>query len=308
MSILSAEDFIVSRFSGSELQSLAPNLRLSLPSLVSGAYRGALKVHEYGMTVLKRRAEEDFGGHEYKEDSSPVTGLDHYVSGQAVKDLPGFLPGPVLTEENIQDFGVDSDSLRSGRWIVDPIDGTRGILRSQELPLEKSGWGLSAAYVVDDVAFVGIISVPRLEATYFAVRGCGSYRIGGRTDPAAPEPVVIPERSLKAKRAAVSSSFSPEEWEKTVQLYKANGFEEHNLVKVSSLVKFVFLLTGEVDAAGAWRGVSSWDLAGAAPVISEAGGVLFDLSSRKSITFPPGKELEKIKGYVAVGPGLDFKL
>ncbi len=309
---MNPQDFLANIRSRCHLDNLDesfPELTITPEELILGAHAAVVKVAEYGAAVLERRLNGDFGGVSIKDDKSPVTGLDLYVSERAAKDLCLILPGPVITEENINQLRLDSSVLARGRWILDPIDGTKGILKSQDLSIEEAGWGISAAYVVGDTPVLGIIGIPRMGKVFFGIAGHGAYEYEVPTGNFSNEPISTPLNPDRPKRAAIASTFSETEWARTLALYEKNGFEESDLKSVSSIVKFALFAKGEFDAAGAPRSISSWDLAAAVIFVRELGGELYDLETARPIKLVPGDELRKLTaGYIAVRRGLTFNL
>ena len=283
-----------------------PAMEVTTDEILVGAKQLVLKIAEYGSVVLERRNRDDFGGTYTKADKSPVTGLDLYVSERAESDLPVILPGPVLTEENIADVLSESSDPAVVRWIVDPIDGTKGLKRSQSLPLERSGWGISAGYVVGDVPVVGALGIPRMGRVFVGIIGHGSYEYDMNTQEFNPEPLLsVPEPS-RGRLAAVPSSYRGTQWKRTLELFRLNGFEESDLRHVSSVVKLAQLVQGKYDAAGGVRGISTWDLAGGIPFVRAAGGEVYDVDTGRPILLTPGKEKQELSGYIAVRQGQGF--
>src|SRR5207253_8253867 len=78
------------------------------------------------------------------------------------------------------DHGIlaeESGAQRPGaaaRWIVDPLDGTRGFTRGQPF------WGPAIALEHGGAVVAGAIGLPALGELYWAGRGQGAYRDGVR--------------------------------------------------------------------------------------------------------------------------------
>ena len=286
------------------LPAIEPDIEL----LISGTEQAVKKIGELGKEVWDRRSKEDFGGKHTKDDDSPVTGLDLFVSEEAEKHFPLFIPGPVLTEENIKDLDIAPEVLRAGRWLVDPIDGTKGLLQPPALPIEKAGWGISAAYVIEDRPVVGIIGIPRTGMVYFAIEGCGCYSYNAHTKSFNLEPFSS-RTSVTTKEShtvGISSSFSDEQWAKTVELYESNGYEKDQLDKVSSVVKYAQMLEGKLDVIGAWREIHGWDIAAAVTLVRESGREFIDLETKAPVRLIPGEEDKAYQGVLALPTNLPF--
>ena len=100
--------------------------------------------------ALARLAAEKPLGVVEKDDSSPVTAVDHAVDAFLRRELSRLLPGSGWLSEETLD-----DPTRLGRalvWIVDPIDGTRQLVRgipevAISVGLVSSGRVVAAAVV-----------------------------------------------------------------------------------------------------------------------------------------------------------------
>src|SRR5256885_11706150 len=102
-----------------------------------------------------------------KPDRTPVTAADRDAEAAILEVIRLAFPGhAILAEESGARPGV------GGRWIVDPLDGTRGFARG------GSFWGPLIGLEVDGEIVAGAAALPALGETYFAGRGLGAYRDG----------------------------------------------------------------------------------------------------------------------------------
>lgn len=107
---------------------------------------------------------------ETKADDSPVTAADRESEAAIISVITGAFPThSVLGEES---------GAREGdpnvRWIVDPIDGTRGFTRGGKF------WGALVGLEVDGDVVVGAMGLPALGDTYWAAKGMGAFKNGER--------------------------------------------------------------------------------------------------------------------------------
>ena len=154
------------------------------------------------------------------------------------------------------------------RWIVDPLDGTRGFGRG------GSFWGPLVALEHRGEIVVGAMALPALGETYWAARGMGSFRDGVRlrvSEVDRLDEATLSLGELRALRrpphgAAVGSLID------AVASSRCYG----------DLAGCVMLLSGRADA---WleAGVRLWDLAAPKILVEEAGGVLTDFDGSPSI-------------------------
>jgi histidinol-phosphatase len=102
---------------------------------------------------------------ETKPDLTPVTEADKAVE-RAVRDrIASERPGDVVVGEEYGEGPGDSER----RWIIDPIDGTKGYVR--RLPV----WATLLALEVGGELTVGAVSAPALGRRWWAARGHGAH-------------------------------------------------------------------------------------------------------------------------------------
>jgi len=106
---------------------------------------------------------------EKKHDHSPVTEADKEAEQCIRQHLAGH-----LCPEFIDILGEEHGFVGTGtrfRWVIDPIDGTRGFVRG--IPL------FGTIVALEDTqaqrALVGVIHLPVLKVTYSAARGLGAW-------------------------------------------------------------------------------------------------------------------------------------
>ena len=102
---------------------------------------------------------------ELKPDRTPVTAADREAEAAIVAVIQARFPGhAILGEESGAHAGSEA------RWIVDPIDGTRGFTRG------GSFWGPLVAFEVEGEVLAGAMAMPALGDVYWAARGLGAWR------------------------------------------------------------------------------------------------------------------------------------
>ncbi|HEX3759357.1 MAG TPA: inositol monophosphatase family protein [Kofleriaceae bacterium] len=186
---------------------------------------------------------------ETKPDLSPVTAADRAAEDEIVGVIRAAFPDHAI-------LGEEGGARGSGaaRWIVDPIDGTRGFARGGIM------WGPMVALEVDGELVVGALALPALGQTYWAARGGGAWRDGARLAVSAIADLadatlslgelrrLAPQRGIQAMIARVASS-------------RCYG----------DLAGCALVLDGRAEA---WieGGVQPWDVAAPAILIREAGG------------------------------------
>jgi histidinol-phosphatase len=202
---------------------------------------------------------------ELKPDRSPVTVADREAEAAIVEVIRERFPDhAILGEES----GAHAGS--GARWIVDPVDGTRGFTRG------GSFWGPLVAYEVDGEVLAGAMGMPALGESYWAARGLGAWRQVG---------VGAPERLRVSGIAAWDEAtlslgelkflLAPERREQvnrlTVTAAQARGYGD--------LAGCAMVLTGRAEAF-IEAGVQVWDIAPLKILIEEAGGRFTDLDGK----------------------------
>lgn len=165
-------------------------------------------------------------------------------------------------------------------WVVDPIDGTRDLIRG------RGGWAVCAALVEDGRPVLGVIEAPVRGQRYVAVRGSGA------TLNRQPLRVLPPGPSLRipADPQAVASPIWGEGW-------LAEAVEKPNSVAL----RLAKIADGSADAFLDARTTNEWDVAAASLLLAEAGAVVTDRAGRP-LAF--NRSQPTIDGLVAAGPEL----
>ena len=107
---------------------------------------------------------------EVKPDRTPVTQADRDAEAAILAVVREAFPDHAFLGE---ETGAHSGSARS-RWIVDPIDGTKGFTRGRHF------WGPLVALEHDGAVVAGAMALPALGEVYWAARGLGAWlSLGG---------------------------------------------------------------------------------------------------------------------------------
>jgi histidinol phosphatase-like enzyme (inositol monophosphatase family) len=137
--------------------SRATHLRVAL----AAAHRaGAIAMRAFGTRLTI----------ETKADATPVTVIDRACEEAMRKTITRAFPTDGFLGEEYGSTNPGADI----RWIIDPIDGTKGYLRG--LPF----WGCMIAREVRGRLDVGVVHMPALRQTLWATRGGGAFLDGRR--------------------------------------------------------------------------------------------------------------------------------
>jgi histidinol-phosphatase len=196
---------------------------------------------------------------ETKPDLTPVTEADRAAEAAMRDHLARVRPGDAVVGEEL---GVTGAGPR--RWVLDPIDGTKGYARG--IPV----WATLVALELDGAPTVGVVSAPALGSRWWAARGLGAFRDG------TPISVSRVARIEDAHLAydSVSAFESVGRAERFLDLarrcWRSRGFGD--------FWSHVMVADGSIDIAIEVGGLRVWDLAAPMVVVQEAGGTFTDLA------------------------------
>ncbi len=204
-----------------------------------------------------------------KPDMTPVSDADMAVEREVRQRLSEVRPEDVVVGE---EYGGGEEVASRRRWIIDPIDGTKGYVRG--LPV----WGTLLALEEDGELTVGVASAPALGRRWWAARGQGAYVSDGLSS----EPRRIHVSGIGELADAHMSFGDFEGWEEIGRLdamlelcrkcWRVRGMGDF----------FSYMLVAEGAAEIALDPiVSLWDMAAQQVIIEEAGGCQTDLSGAR---------------------------
>jgi myo-inositol-1(or 4)-monophosphatase len=191
----------------------------------------------------------------WKADDSMVTEADVAIQSWLEDEIAGAFPSDgILGEE-----GLTKNRLRPGAqyvWVVDPVDGTNNFGRG--IP----GFAISVGVLRDGLPFAGAVYDPVSSQLFTACVGHGAW-LSGR--PLRASPVGLSSRSLFSIRSPFSDQVPGyvSEW---LRRYRLRRFG-------STALQLCYVAAGALAFVHDHR-ASLWDIAGAAPILAEAGGVL----------------------------------
>ena len=191
---------------------------------------------------------------ETKPDLSPVTAADRAAEDEIVKIIRAAFPDhPILGEE-----GGERAGAGNLRWIVDPIDGTRGFARGGIM------WGPMVALEVEGELVAGAIALPAQRTTYWAKKGGGCFRDGTRVQVSGVADLADATLSVGELRRMIDKPGL------LALMRRAASSRCYGDLAGCALV-----LDGKAEA---WieGGVKAWDLAAPAILVREAGGKFTD--------------------------------
>jgi histidinol-phosphatase len=191
---------------------------------------------------------------ETKPDLTPVTAADRAAEDEIVSIIRAAFPDhSILGEE-----GGERSGSSDIRWIVDPIDGTRGFARGGMM------WGPMVALEVRGELVAGAIALPAQRTTYWARKGGGCFRDGTRVAVSGIAELADATLSIGELRRMIGKPG-------ILDLMKRAASSRC----YGDLAGCALVLDGRAEA---WieGGVKPWDLAAPAILVQEAGGTFTD--------------------------------
>jgi histidinol-phosphatase len=158
------------------------------------------------------------------------------------------------------------------RWIVDPIDGTRGFTRG------GSFWGPLVALEQDGRVVAGAMAMPALGEIYWAARGRGAWLARGGGDPVRLQVSGISDwTEATLSFGEFRGVFTPEREGTVLGLARAAAQARC----YGDLAGAAMVLQGRAEA---WleAGVQVWDIAPLVILAEEAGGRFTDLAGAET--------------------------
>lgn len=224
--------------------------------------------YESAVAVLRRAAER---GREWfrkasvevenKGDGSPVTAADRDIESFLRAELGALFPEDgFLGEEFPETVGTSG-----GRWIADPIDGTKSFIHGTPL------WSTLLAYEGPEGIEFGAIAVPGSGQLVYAQRGRGCYDQGGRP--------VRASGHTELEGAYVMASWL-EQWPVSL----VDELQQGGTVVRTWGDAFGYLLvaTGNAEAMVDFE-ISPYDVAPMPVIMDEAGALFTDFAGESSI-------------------------
>lgn len=187
--------------------------------------------------------------------SNLVTSVDIRVEEYLSKKLRELLPGSLVIGEESRDNPSDGEIL----WVIDPIDGTSNFIRDIGVS------AISVGLVRNGEPFLGVVYQPYRDEMFWAESGKGAF-LNGR-------PIHVSDKDfahshLCAAMSLYDKTYAPPCFRIIERVYS----EADDLRRLgSAATEMVYLACGRVELYFEIR-LSPWDIAGAIPIIREAGG------------------------------------
>jgi len=193
-----------------------------------------------------------------------VTEVDRAAEAAIIETLSEAYPGyGILAEES----GIAAPTRKGGfQWIIDPLDGTTNFIHG--LPQ----YAVSIALAKDGQLQQGVVFDPAKNELFTASRGAGAYMNDRR---------IRVSRCQKLGAALLGTGFPYREFARAEEylailrqlMQHTSGIRRPGAASLD----LAYVASGRLD--GFWEfGLSPWDMAAGALLITEAGGLISDVS------------------------------
>jgi myo-inositol-1(or 4)-monophosphatase len=217
-----------------------------------------------------------------KSPGNPVTEADIAVNDLIERRLRPARPGYGWLSEETKDDPADRAHGRV--WVIDPIDGTRAFMRGE------AAFCISIARLEGPRPVVGALFNPLTNELLTATAGGGATLNG--------EPIeAMPTCNLHGCRMILR----PEVHERLSKRQEWPVTQVLKPMPSSIAYRMALVAAGRWDAAIVLQGTNDWDIAAAALIVEEAGGIASDGEGRP---FAFNQAITRHPGVVAAGAKL----
>ncbi len=219
----------------------------NLHTLLEAAKKAAREAGEAIMELY------DSSEYEIKGDGTPVTVADMRANEILLTHLAK-TDIPVLTEES---DGIDTPYPKL-LWIIDPIDGTSGFIRSD------GDFAVMIGLIKDGYPILGVVYAPASKTLYYGIDGEGAY---------VEENNEIIKLTLKAPhnppRLVYSKNHPAKHFEQVADTLGADKISRGGVgIKISVVIE------GGGDFYYSWGDLGEWDVCGPHAIYAALGGTV----------------------------------
>lgn len=226
-----------------------------------------------GGFIRRERQNFDLQDVEHKGFNDMVSYVDKEAEKQIVSCLTEILPeAGFITEE-----GTKNVQKEKYNWIVDPLDGTTNFIHG--IPV----FSVSIALQKDDELILGVVYEVNNSECFYATKGGGAF--------CNDTPIKV-SGAEGLGTSLIATGFPYNNFEKVnayLEILKGLMKKTHGLRRLgSAAVDLCYVACGRVDGYFEYN-LNSYDVAGGAIIVQEAGGKVTDFKNGQDFVF--GREI-----------------
>ena len=200
-----------------------------------------------------------------KSDESPLTKADLYVNEKLNYFCMSTKFTKVISEENAS-ISFNERNDWEYFWLIDPIDGTKEFIQ------KGSDYTINIALCKSNSPIFSVVYAPARKELYYAEKGKGAFKNDKRINVS----TITCNNELKVVASKSHLNFETEEFINSI----AKDYQI-NLIQFGSSLKVCKVAEGIAHLYPRFGPTMEWDICASDLVLTEAGGHLFDLSSKK---------------------------
>ncbi len=207
-----------------------------------------------------------------KEDFSPVTSADLSAHQIIIEGLLALTPNlPVLSEEGVIP-SFEERAHWSRYWLVDPLDGTKEFINGTD------EFAVNIALIENHIPVLGVVVVPILQETYWALKGCPAYYKQGEHEY---KPIAVNTEVRRTLKVAISRrhGYNHPDLKDFIERLRSSceSLPEVAFIECGSALKICLVACGIADIYPRFGDTGEWDTAAGQCILEAAGGMLCDI-------------------------------
>lgn len=226
-----------------------------------------------GQFILTERKTFSLTSIEKKGHNDLVSYVDKTAEQEIVKQLKSLLPeAGFFTEES-----TDVSKGEIYNWIIDPLDGTTNFIHG--IPC----FCISIALLQNDELILGVVHELNFDECFYAWKNGGAFLNGNK---------ISVSQISQLSDSLIATGFPYHNYDNMIPYMKVFDWcmkNTHGLRRLgSAAADLAYVACGRFESFYEY-GLNSWDVAGGAIIVMEAGGLVTDFSGGTNFIF--GKEL-----------------
>lgn len=235
---------------------------------------------DVGKFILGERKKLKSSSVEKKGHNDLVSYVDKQAEGMLVAELKKIFPeAGFITEEKTSEIkGTDFN------WIIDPLDGTTNYIHGMPC------FCISIALMNHSDLVLGVVHELNFDECFYGWKNGGAYMNGNR--------IYVSEIN-KLSESLMATGFPYHNYERMkpyMEIFDYCMHNTHGLRRLgSAAADLAYVACGRFEGFYEY-GLNSWDVAGGALIVKEAGGIVTDFSGGDNFIF--GEEMIATNSFI----------